>query len=42
MKRWRITCNHGCGNAPPPGGSTERWRDIGPMDSVKAILVSNE
>lgn len=42
QKHWRITCRHGSHHAEPVSGTGERWRDIGPIDPVKAILISNE
>ncbi len=43
QKRWRMTCCHGRpASEPASGGPSERWRDVGPIDSVKAILLSNE
>jgi hypothetical protein len=38
---WRMTCRHGRPPAPSAAGPGERWRDIGPVDPVKAILISN-
>ena len=37
---WRMTCRHGAPPAPAVPAS-ERWRDIGSVDPVKAILISN-
>ena len=43
QKRWRMTCRHGCLEAvTAASGSGERWHDIGPVDAVKAILISND
>lgn len=42
-KHWRMTCRHGeRENAPIATGLSERWRDVGPLDPVKAILISND
>ena len=41
QKRWRMTCLHGCHHIPPRGLAVERWRDMGDVDRVKAILISN-
>lgn len=43
QKHWRMTCRHGQ-TAPPAAvtASTERWRDLGPVDSIKAILISSD
>jgi hypothetical protein len=41
--RWRLTCRHGSLEVPAAGIAVgERWRELGPMDPVKAILISNE
>lgn len=43
QKRWRMTCRHG---RPEPRlaatGASEHWRDIGQLDPIKAILISND
>lgn len=43
MKRWVMECNHGClgGDTGLDRGS-EKWRYVGPIDPVKAILIKNE
>lgn len=42
-KHWRMTCRHGAPNpAPSAVGTAQRWREVGPVDAVKAILISNE
>lgn len=42
-KRWRMTCRHGQREtAPVATGLSERWRDVGSIDPVKAILISND
>ena len=42
-KNWRMNCRHGSPPAPLPAISpADRWRDIGPIDSVKAVLISNQ
>lgn len=42
-KRWRMTCRHGQRNATPvPTGLSEHWHDVGLVDPVKAILISND
>ena len=42
MKHWRLECNHGCQDEEPEVNSGNKWRDIGPMDPIKAILVTNQ
>lgn len=43
QKRWRMTCRHGCPSPTPSAGSkVEHWRDVGPVDAVRAILISND
>lgn len=44
QKRWRLTCRHGqpAGVVPVATGLSEHWRDVGPVDPVKAILISND
>ncbi len=42
-KRWRMTCRHGVReSAPASTGLSERWRKVGKVDGVKAILISND
>lgn len=38
---WRMTCRHGGPQAKERSLETQRWRDLGPTDGVKAILISN-
>ncbi|TXT24902.1 MAG: hypothetical protein FD131_4797 [Rhodocyclaceae bacterium] len=42
MKRWAMECNHGCRHGSAGSGSGDKWHDVGPIDPVKAILISNE
>ena len=43
QKRWRMTCRHGQrSSAPAASGLVEHWRRVGPLDPVKAILMSND
>jgi hypothetical protein len=43
QRRWHMTCRHGSPEAvPTAAGTGERWHDIGPVDAVKAILISND
>lgn len=42
MKRWRLECNHGCRDDEAVRPRSEKWRDVGPIDPVKAILIRNE
>jgi hypothetical protein len=39
---WRLTCRHGQPASEPVAGPGERWKDVGPADPVKAILIVNE
>lgn len=40
QKHWRIRCNHGeHGHGPPSRPASERWRDTGRIDGIKAILI---
>lgn len=42
-KRWGMTCRHGQHEtASVAAGLSEHWRDLGPVDPVKAILISND
>lgn len=42
-KHWGMTCRHGQRSTPPAvAGAGGRWRDAGPIDPVKAILISND
>lgn len=42
MKRWVMECNHGCHGGPVRTGRSSKWRDVGPIDPIKAILIKNE
>ena len=42
MKHWVLECNHGCEDEAPPANNAGKWHEIGPMDAVKAVLISNE
>lgn len=42
MKHWVIDCNHGCLNTPLETGRSAKWRDVGSIDPIKAILIKNE
>jgi hypothetical protein len=42
MKHWRLECNHGCQHEEPEVKNSERWRGLGPIDPIKAILMKNE
>jgi hypothetical protein len=43
QKHWRLVCHHG-GAACPSGnpGLSRHWRGLGPVDLIKAILMSND
>lgn len=41
MKHWTMECDH-IGHRPlPMPNSAEKWRDLGAIDPVKAILIGN-
>jgi hypothetical protein len=41
-KHWRLTCRHGeILETHKDKKASEKWRDFGEMDAVKAILISN-
>jgi len=41
-KHWRLTCRHGeTLETGKEKKASEKWRDFGEMDAVKAILISN-
>lgn len=43
QKHWRMTCRHGSqGETPRLVPAVERWRELGEVDAVKAILISND
>lgn len=43
QRRWRMSCHHGEPmSAPAIARLGEHWRDAGPIDPVKAILMSND
>jgi hypothetical protein len=41
MKRWRMDCNHLCRKASINGRQSDRWKTVGPVDPIKAILIQN-
>lgn len=42
-QHWRMTCRHGRPtNLPATIAISDRWRSVGPIDPVKAILLSND
>jgi hypothetical protein len=43
QKHWRLICRHGDA-APSAGhpGLSGHWRGLGPVDPIKAILISND
>ena len=41
QRHWRMTCRHGCVQDPPRVTIAQRWKEAGPTDAVKAILISN-
>jgi hypothetical protein len=42
MKHWDLDCNHGCKDAQAEITRSDKWRDVGQIDPVKAILIKNE
>jgi len=42
MKHWVLDCNHGCINAQAGSRRSDKWREVGQIDPVKAILIKNE
>lgn len=41
QKRWGITCRHGEQHpAEPAVPAAERWQEVGKVDAVKAVLIS--
>jgi hypothetical protein len=36
-----MTCNHFPRQLLPPPDTTAKWRDLGVIDAVKAILIAN-
>jgi len=42
MKHWDIECNHGCHDEIMALSRSSKWREIGPIDPIKAILIKNE
>jgi len=42
MKHWHLECNHGCQDGVPQVKNSGKWRDVGPIDPIKAILIKNE
>ncbi|MEK7877579.1 MAG: hypothetical protein AAB325_15480, partial [Pseudomonadota bacterium] len=42
QKHWRLTCRHGeILKTRDEKKASEKWRNFGEMDAVKAILISN-
>lgn len=41
QKRWIMECNHGCKVESTRTVNASKIHDIGPLDPVKAILISN-
>lgn len=42
MKHWLLRCNHGCQSEGPQVKNSDRWRNLGPIDLIKMILITNE
>lgn len=41
QRHWRLECRHGSSEEPTRMPAAPRWKEIGPTDAVKAILISN-
>jgi hypothetical protein len=41
QRHWRMNCRHGSVEDAPRRSSAHRWKDAGPVDAVKAVLISN-
>lgn len=41
QRHWRMNCRHGSVADGPHLSSARNWKDAGPTDAVKAILISN-
>jgi hypothetical protein len=41
QRHWFMHCNHGCFSAGASKESSSRWRELGEMDPIKAILIKN-
>jgi hypothetical protein len=41
QRHWRMNCRHGSAEDLPRVGIAHRWKDAGPTDALKAILISN-
>ncbi|GAB3758850.1 hypothetical protein GCM10028796_05140 [Ramlibacter monticola] len=41
QRHWRINCRHGSTEDAPRRSIAQHWKDAGPTDAVKAILISN-
>jgi len=42
MKRWAMECNHRRHDEIVESVPSGKWHDVGPIDPIKAILISNE
>ena len=42
QRHWVLHCNHGCLFVGEEKDSNGRWRGLGEMDPIKAILIKNE
>jgi hypothetical protein len=40
-KHWTLECDHYCRFPPEPPDAGQRWRDVGTIDPVKAVLIVN-
>lgn len=42
MNHWVVECNHGCHDEAVESGRSGKWHDVGPIDPIKAILITND
>ncbi len=42
MEHLRLECNHGFQHGVAQVKNSDKWRDAGPIDPIKAILMKNE
>lgn len=41
QRHWKLHCRHGGGQESSHPSIAQQWKDMGPTDAVKAILISN-
>jgi len=42
QRRWVMHCNHGAPSVDEHKKSSSRWRELGEIDPIKAILIKND